>query len=236
MRRPAALFPIALAFGAIILAPIAGAREQGPIEIEQCRTIDKPGSYRLVNNLVAGTNDCLVITADFVTVDLAGFSISGTAISGPARENRGIVTPLTPQGRRGIAVRNGSISGFGMAVDLAGAAGSIVEGLRVFGDGVSSRFGIGAEGIVRNNTVMGIVGTGIGANGTVTGNYASSRRDEFVIGPGSTVIGNTAAPSGANTGFSVDCPANLIDNTSTGNEFNLVLNGNDCHSEDNLAP
>jgi hypothetical protein len=232
MRRPAAVFTIALALGAIILAPVAGAQardvQEGPVEIEQCRTIDKPGSYRLVNNLVAGTHDCLVITADFVTVDLVGFSISGTA-----GQNSGIVTP---QGPRGIAVRNGSISGFGVGVNLAGAAGSIVEGLRVFGDGSPSRFGISAEGIVRNNTVMGIVGTGIGTNGTVTGNYASSTRDEFVIGPGSTVIGNTAAPSGANTGFSVDCPSNLIDNTSTGNQFNLVLNGNDCHIEDNLAP
>jgi hypothetical protein len=236
MRRSPAIFP-ALTFGAMMLAPVAGAQardvQEGPVEIEQCQTIDKPGSYRLVNNLVAGTHDCLVITADFVTIDLAGFSISGTAVRG---QNSGIWAPLPPQGsRKGLAVRNGSISGFGFGVNLPGAVGSIVEGLRVFGDGSSSNFGIGAEGIVRNNTVIGINGTGIGTNGTVTGNYASSTRDAFVIGPGSTVIGNTAGPGG-NVGFAVDCPANLIDNTSTGNQSNLDLNGNDCHIEDNLTP
>src|SRR5271169_3467083 len=88
MRRPAALSPIALALGAIILAPGAGAREEGPTEIEKCQTISNPGSYKLVNNLVAPTTTdpfvpCLFITANFVTIDLAGFSIDaggGTGI------------------------------------------------------------------------------------------------------------------------------------------------------------
>jgi hypothetical protein len=54
------------------------AREQGPTEIEKCQTISKPGSYKLINNLKAGNNaDCLVITASFVTIDLAGFTITG---------------------------------------------------------------------------------------------------------------------------------------------------------------
>jgi hypothetical protein len=51
MRRPAAFFPIALALGAMMVAPVAGAREEGPIEIEKCQTISKSGSYKLVNNL-----------------------------------------------------------------------------------------------------------------------------------------------------------------------------------------
>ena len=52
MKRPAALV---LALGAMILTPRAGARadgrEEGPIEIEKCQTISKPGSYKLVNNI-----------------------------------------------------------------------------------------------------------------------------------------------------------------------------------------
>jgi hypothetical protein len=84
MRRPAALFSIALALGAMMLAPVAGAqaqdaREQGPREIEKCQTINKPGSYRLVNDLTftGTTGTCLMITASSVTIDLAGFTISG---------------------------------------------------------------------------------------------------------------------------------------------------------------
>ena len=47
--RPATIFPFALALGALILAPRPGAyaqdsRQEGPIEIEKCQTIDKPGS------------------------------------------------------------------------------------------------------------------------------------------------------------------------------------------------
>jgi hypothetical protein len=90
MKRPATLFPIALALGAMILVPRAGAQAQdvqeGPTEIEKCQTIDKPGSYKLVNNLTPATQAvCLDITASFVTIDLAGFSISGpSGAGGPA--------------------------------------------------------------------------------------------------------------------------------------------------------
>ena len=147
MRRPAAFVPIVLALGAIILAPLAGARadgrEEGLREIEKCQTIDQPGSYRLVNDLTFSgtTGTCLAITADSVTIDLAGFTITGP---GPSLSNN---TSAIAAGndRTGIAVRNGSISGFDNGVDLEGN-GSIVEGLRVFS---CSLFGIIATGIVR---------------------------------------------------------------------------------------
>ena len=84
MKRSAAFFPIALAAAAITLVPLTGAqaqdfREEGPIEIEKCQTINKPGSYKLVKNITATgtTGICLPITADLVTLDLAGFTISG---------------------------------------------------------------------------------------------------------------------------------------------------------------
>jgi hypothetical protein len=48
MERRAAFFPIVFALGAIILAGGAIAREEGPTEIEKCRTIDKPGSFRII--------------------------------------------------------------------------------------------------------------------------------------------------------------------------------------------
>src|SRR5262249_3818566 len=68
------------ALGAIIVGPMAAqaqsGREEGPREIEKCRTIDKPGSYRLVNNLTAGPHaHCLGITAGFVPIHLPRFTI-----------------------------------------------------------------------------------------------------------------------------------------------------------------
>ena len=94
MRRPAAVFRVVLALGAMSLAPMAdaqpqdGRQEGGPFEIEKCRTIDKTGSYKLVNDLTfSGTTTsgftfgtCLTITANFVTIDLAGFTITGPGL------------------------------------------------------------------------------------------------------------------------------------------------------------
>jgi parallel beta-helix repeat protein len=228
MKRLAALFPIALALGAMMLAPRAGARE--PTKIKACQTISQPGSYELADNLAA-TADCLVITADFVTIDLAGFLISG-GVGG-----NGILASPSGQrgGGRGIAVRNGSIDGFVNSVNLDSANGSIVEGLRV-----SSGRGVGiiARGIVRDNTATGFGGIfarAISATGTVTGNYASGTNGPgIVVGQGSTVIGNTATDN--EIGLLVSCPSNLTDNTAVNNGTNLVLEGEGCHNEDNLAP
>lgn len=107
MKRSVALFPIVLALGAMILAPHGGTQAQdareGPIEIDKCQTISQPGSYKLVKNLMA-TGDCLAIAADGVTVDLAGFSISGNGSGTGILE---VLPPSPPGMLQGIAVRNG---------------------------------------------------------------------------------------------------------------------------------
>jgi hypothetical protein len=58
MKRPEALFPIAFALGAMMLAPGAGARE--PTKIKACQTISQPGSYELADNIGGVPGDCLV--------------------------------------------------------------------------------------------------------------------------------------------------------------------------------
>jgi hypothetical protein len=241
MRRLAAISPIVLALGAIIVVPMAGAqaqsgREEGPREIEKCQTIDKPGSYKLVNNLTGpftSLGGCLVITTDFVTIDLAGFTISGSGHgTGPGIQ----ALPSPGQGQRlqGLAVKNGSISDFFFGVEFSLADGSIVQGLRVVGSAPNTD-GIVANGIVKGNTVMSYE-TGFVATGTVTGNYGALNSDVgFVIGTGSTVIGNTA--TGARAGLSVSCPSNMTDNTAVNNTVsNLVLLGSGCNNTNNVAP
>jgi hypothetical protein len=237
MRRPAALFPIALALGAVTVAswPSAQAQDarEGPIEIEKCQTISQPGSYTLVNNLTfTGTlGTCLSITANFVTIDLVGFTISK-----PSGQEPGNPTVAIQAGNdtTGITVRNGSIGGFGFGVDLEGA-NSIVEGLRVIGSiSPSSDFGIAATGIVKGNTVSGFNSCGISSTGTVTGNYATGNRGGICVGEGSTVIGNTAMAN-FRVGFDVACPSNFTDNTGVHNEANLII-GMGCNNTNNVAP
>jgi hypothetical protein len=245
MRRPAALFPILLALGAFVLAPVAGARvntrEEGPIEIAKCQTIDETGSYKLVNNLTFSRTDqiltCLLITADFVTINLNGFTISASGLGTTAIE--------AGSDRKGIAVRNGSISNFSFGVTLSGS-GSVVEELHVFG-ATPSFLGIAATGIVKDNTAVGIFGipgnpgVAISATGNVTGNYAIGYRGSGIqVGPGSTVIGNSATGFGLpfpnNIGLDVSCPSNVTNNTAVNNGINLVLSGNGCNDTNNVAP
>jgi hypothetical protein len=95
MRVRAALIAMVLAFPAMIFVAAAGAPnapQQGTIAISGCRTIDQPGAYRLVDNRKAAGN-CLVVTAEGVTIDLGGFAISGTGQEPPSsadtRKRRG---------------------------------------------------------------------------------------------------------------------------------------------------
>jgi hypothetical protein len=254
VKTPAALFPIALALGGIILVPWASARAQdtqvGPIEIDTCQTISQPGSYKLVNNLTftGTTGTCLLITASFVTINLAGFTISGPGTGAIPVAAIAASTQNPAEGEPvGIAVRNGSISGFHIGVSLGD--NSIVEELRVVGPGMLGVVGINAMGIVRGNTVRsfggGASGTGVGisAGGIVTGNFVGvsfmgeSNGHGMEIGQGSTVIGNTALDNRVG-GITVLCPANVTDNTAIGAPpgSNLVLNGTGCNNTNNVAP
>jgi hypothetical protein len=251
MRRPPAVFTIALALGTIILVPRGGAqaqdpREEGPREIEKCQTISQPGSYKLVNNLTftgPNTGTCLSITANFVTIDFAGFTISNSSSSAGTLSNfAGAIA--AGNDTEGITVRNGSISGFGSGVDLEGS-NSIVEGLRVGGPCPCQRDGIVAAGIVRGNivSVFSVPDTlqhGIVATGIVSGNYAFRNRGTgLAVGQGSTVIGNTVTDTvgSPGVGLTVDCPSNVTNNTSVNNPGgNLVLNGSGCNNTNNVAP
>jgi hypothetical protein len=226
MKRVAVLLPIVLALGAVTAASPTGAQEQhasiGMVKIKKCQTISNPGSYELANNIGGVPGDCLVITADFVSIDLAGFSISGgggTAI---------ITSPPSAQ-LLGIAVRNGVISGFPDGVVLGGN-NAIVEGLRVLVVGASSTIGIAASGIVRNNTVSGSRFTGISGTGIISGNNVEARLFGIEVGQGSTVIDNRA--SGGFDGIIAACPSNITDNTFIGQ---LVLNGEGCNNTNNVV-
>src|SRR5262249_46179573 len=53
-----------------------GSALAGPKGLSSCKSLTTPGSYVLTGNLSA-VGDCLVVAADFVTIDLAGFSVTG---------------------------------------------------------------------------------------------------------------------------------------------------------------
>lgn len=95
--------------------------------------IDRPGTYRLAADVVGKESTVgILICADHVTLDLAGFSVVGKT---------GSLSGIRVVGARtNVCVRNGAVRGWGASgVDLADASESHVESLRVTenaGDGV----------------------------------------------------------------------------------------------------
>src|SRR5262245_63275897 len=102
------VFAACVALGCASLAPAVFAAA-APDNINNCRTITQPGSYVLRDNLTA-SGDCLVVQADFVTIDLNGFVITGNGT--------GVgITDVNVE-RRGVTVRNGTLTGFSNGVGL----------------------------------------------------------------------------------------------------------------------
>lgn len=228
-------------------------QEQATIKIKRCEKIDQPGSYKLVNNLHA-TGDCLVISADGVTIDLAGFAMTGdgtgAAIKGPPQSSTKTIPALR------TVVRNGDISNFAQGIKLSG----IAEGLRITSNhnGISVGVGIVRGNTVQSNDAVGIdVADGLVTNNVVIKNQTGiSVREAAVItynavegntvgvdvtGMGSTVIGNIIDDN-SQIGLRIQCPSNITDNTAVGNGpkgsngTNLVLIDPGCRNEGNVAP
>jgi len=177
-RTPRALLVLALC----VASPNAVARAgDGVVEINHAAalagsvtpgdapgypvSIAGPGSYRLTGGLTppAGQS-AIVMTGSFLSLDLNGFSIRGTAICSGSP-----VTSCTAHGGDGIlhvgssdssvAIRNGSIQGMrwgvfanpdGMTIESVHAVGNELEGIRVSSFATVSRCraaGNGRDGI-----------------------------------------------------------------------------------------
>jgi hypothetical protein len=217
----------------------------GPKQITKCRTIHKPGSYVVTQNLIAeGESGCLVIEADNVTLDLGGFVLSNPGdFDGDGITDKGV-------NRRRIVVRNGTIRDFNIGIDLDSTDSAIIESIDANGDENAS-IRVGFDSIVRDNTTStgGGVGGGaikakdssivsdniciggsalavgmqVGKDSVVTGNIAIGFEGTGItVGEGSTVSGNTARGNSgsfdnSSEGIIVRCPSTVIGNTATDN-------------------
>lgn len=139
--------------------------------------LDRPGTYRIASDVVgsAGTIGIL-IAADDVMLDLAGFSVIGKA--GSLTGIRALGSPTN------ITVRNGGVRGWeGHGVDLGDATESCIELVRL-----SRNSGDGAR---------------LGANGTATQVETwNNGRDGLVAADGATMR-RCAARANAGAGFRV---------------------------------
>jgi parallel beta-helix repeat protein len=177
-------------------------------------------SITLDGDLRCNGGPALIVTADNVVLDLAGFTVSG---EGSAAGHPGILL----RNVKGVTVRKGTVKGFGAGVAIAGGANNVIENVTVednigstegdFGDGItinaSSGNAIRGNTVRRNGPFAGISLVGactkneirdnlISDNNMLPGEPSRGRQDMGIRleGPGANnnkVVGNTVTGSGA---------------------------------------
>jgi hypothetical protein len=228
-------------------------------------TISQPGSYRLAGNLTVPdlNTTAIQITADFVTLDLNGFSIAGpfNCTAGPATicpaTGKGIGVQAgsgQPPAPRGIRVLNGSVRGMGLfGIQLAGD-GSLVEKVNVDSNAGG---GMTVAGTVTQNAATQNGSFGIIAN-IARDCFSSQNAGDGIIlgvpGPNGGVANNSSSNGGvgiavqlgtasANTlflntgdGISALCPSSIVGNTIvTNGSVSIETKGDGCALANNAA-
>jgi parallel beta-helix repeat protein len=176
---------------------------------------------RLDGDLRCTEGPALIVTADNVTLDLGGFTISGhgaASAGAPAILLRNV---------KGVTVRKGTIQGFGAGVAIAGGANNTVQNVTVqdnvgspdgdYGDGITLSDSSG--NVIQGNTVrrngpfsgISVVGASskneirdniVADNNMLPGDPSVGRQDMGIRieGPAANsnkIIGNTVTGSGA---------------------------------------
>ncbi len=177
---------------AMALAPFGAYAVDGVVLINQSTltaaggtyTISQPGSYKLSGNLQAkDTNTTpIVVTADNVTIDLNGFTISGTNVCAYSFvQNAFACTFTTAQngidggGSRNLTVSNGTVSGMGQFGINTLGVGSQISSVTVTYNG-SDGIRVGSGLIDRCRVVVN------GAHGIHTVGEAGSLQKSFLDG------------------------------------------------------
>ncbi len=196
-------------------------------EIDECGTISIAGSYVLIANL-SSAGDCLVVAANNVTINLNGYTISGSGAGS------GITDSGVP--RNGITIREGTVRSFADGVHLAsssrvriekvhaanntshgiwiGGPQAIVRDSMFFANDVGVEVSFSSE--VMNNVAVANTTNGIQTSGgcTVIGNTSNFNGNGFAINAAGGTVVNNSALGNTGPGLSVRCPANVIGNTS----------------------
>jgi hypothetical protein len=225
--------------GVSLLLPAAASAIDGQVLINQSTvmaaggfpyTITQPGSYKLSGNLIVPANTGgVVITADRVTLDLNGFSISGplTCTGRPVTSCSGSTAGVGVfSNNQEITVKNGFVEGMATEGVLLDGNGSLVEEVHASqnGSGISV-----SDGIVRRCTADSNRGTGMIATGVLENNKAKGNGGDGIDGVHAVVRGNEAiSNAGAGVGIS---SGTAVENSSSFNGtgidvFSAVIGSN----------
>jgi len=240
----------ACALATVILA--SSLAQAAPRVLNNCTTLTESGAYVVGRNLTA-TGDCFVIAADFVNLDLDGFTLTGNGTGAGISQ----LMPVFGTGRRGMVVRNGVVTNFQSGVSLEFSIGGRVEGMTVSGN-TGNAIRLGDNGAAVRNTVMNNGGRGIemALGGLAEGNQVRDNGVGILMGNGANVTGNTVghnsgsgivvsegglvsnntSRNNTSNGIVADCPSLVIGNTSSLNlGQNLSVIGGACDPDSVLC-
>lgn len=239
----------------IVLAVPAWAQNQDSQgtgqSIYSCTIIDKPGSYVLAKNITVRQSDlkhirtesaCILIFADFVSLDLQGRTITGPGADIYAF---GIYSTAPASGSAPVAtqIRNGSATKFDRGISLEGV-GHTVEGVRVAANNAGIQMdavGVKVKDVVATSNNWGIASF-VGAGNSVehcqvhlnyNGGIVLGTSDPEYSSFGSRIVGNTVS---GNRGYGIfaQCPSLILQNMVYDNTGgNIVVYGSDCIQHDN---
>lgn len=206
-------------------------------------TISQPGSYRLQGNLSVTdpTKNAIEITASDVTLDLAGFRISGPVVCGGlSAATIACSTATTSAGvyaanRQSVVVRNGTIRGFGYGVRLGNY--SRAEALQIAHSANTGISGGRASQILQNTVVLSAY-AGISADGAVRDNAVHMIRFHGILASnGSLVAGNRVSETGGDgIASAATGKASLVGNSVWGSAMRSIygvtqIGGNACNGD-----
>ena len=189
----------------VAMLPPLAACGASSVLIPDCQVINTPGAYEVSNNLpgsggLLATGNCLEIEASYISINLAGFVLTGDGSGDGVTDGFDTTEP-----KLGTAVLNGTITGFRDGVSLGGGESAIQAvrvannqraGIHVASNSVVSacqaiqngRNGISVSG--SDTIVTGSTSSGNGGNGINAGVGALVAKN--------VVINNGAAANGAN--------------------------------------
>ena len=260
LRNGLSLIFMAIAVGALTAGPVSAT--DGVIEINQARAlaggvtagdtagfpvlIDSAGSYRLTGNLVAPTDTTgIIVSAADVTLDLNGFSISGSG------SGNGYGAEVTAAAN--VELRNGTIRDSpDIGVNAGGCSGcrlidmrlvdndfigahmgdhSLIRGCTASGNTSVGFMAQTSSSIINNvahdNGNVGIFLTGIGG-GLIEGNVSYNNSDNGIAanstdlgGLGSIVVRNNSSYGNTKHGIQSH-GGTVVGNTTSGNGFDGI--------------
>jgi parallel beta-helix repeat protein len=183
-------------------------------------TITTPGEYELKDNLTANGTSGIDINASNVSINLAGYTITGVQTSGQIGIN-------VFQNNNNVSIQNGTITGFLYGVAFDSDSGLVLKNVQLLGISGTGVYVAGANsGFIENCLIVGMGGADIGIYVQTSSNILVKNNQVSEISSGAgiatdiqstiTLIGNYEANCAAGLNlFSSKYQGNIITNCPT---------------------